>query len=43
MITILDLIATFAFALVGARIAADRRMDYGGILLIATIASLTGG
>lgn len=43
MITILDLIATFAFALVGARIAADRRMDYGGILLIATVASLTGG
>ncbi len=43
MITILDLIATFAFALVGARIAADRRMDYAGILLIATVASLTGG
>ena len=43
MITILDLIATFAFALVGARLAADRRMDYGGILLIATVASLTGG
>ena len=39
----LDIIATFAFALVGARIAADRRMDYGGILLIATVASLTGG
>lgn len=43
MIAILDIIATFAFALVGARIAADRRMDYGGILLIATVASLTGG
>lgn len=43
MITILDLIATFAFALVGARIAADRRMDYAGILLIATVGSLTGG
>jgi uncharacterized membrane protein YeiH len=43
MITILDLIATFAFALVGARIAADRRMDYAGIILIATVASLTGG
>jgi uncharacterized membrane protein YeiH len=27
----------------GARIAADRRMDYGGILLIATVASITGG
>ena len=43
MIAILDIIATFAFALVGARIAADRRMDYGGILLIATVASITGG
>jgi uncharacterized membrane protein YeiH len=43
MIAILDIIATFAFGLVGARIAADRRMDYGGILLIATVASLTGG
>jgi uncharacterized membrane protein YeiH len=43
MITILDLIATFAFALVGARVAADRRMDYAGILLIASVASLTGG
>ncbi len=43
MIEILDIIATFAFALVGARIAADRQMDYGGILLIATVASLTGG
>lgn len=43
MITILDLIATFAFALVGARIAAGRRMDYAGIILIATVASLTGG
>jgi uncharacterized membrane protein YeiH len=32
MIEILDLIATFAFALVGARIAADRRMDYAGVL-----------
>jgi len=43
MIEILDIIATFAFALVGARVAADRQMDYGGILLIATVASLTGG
>ncbi len=43
MIAMLDIIATFAFALVGARIAADRRMDYGGILLIATVASITGG
>lgn len=43
MIATLDIIATFAIALVGARVAADRRMDYGGILLIATVASITGG
>jgi uncharacterized membrane protein YeiH len=39
----LDLIGTFAFALVGARIAADKGMDYGGITFIAAIASLSGG
>ena len=43
MIATLDIIATFAFALVGARIAADRRMDYGGIFLISIVASITGG
>ena len=43
MIAGLDLIATFAFALVGARLAADRKMDYGGILFIAAIASISGG
>jgi uncharacterized membrane protein YeiH len=39
----LDLIGTFAFALVGARIAADKGLDYGGITFIAAIASLSGG
>jgi uncharacterized membrane protein YeiH len=39
----LDLIATFAFALVGARIAINQNMDYAGIILIALVASLTGG
>ena len=39
----LDLIATFAFAVVGARIAINRNMDYAGIFLIALVASLTGG
>ena len=39
----LDLIATFAFAVVGARIAINRKMDYAGIILIALVASLTGG
>ncbi len=39
----LDLVSTFAFALVGARVAANRGLDYGGILLIAAIASISGG
>ena len=39
----LDLISTFTFALVGARVAADRGLDYGGIAFIATIASVSGG
>ena len=39
----LDLIATFAFAVVGARIAINRNMDYGGIILIALVASISGG
>ena len=39
----LDLLSTFVFALVGARIAADRGLDYGGILFISTIASISGG
>ena len=39
----LDLFATFAFAVVGARIAINRNMDYAGIILISLVASLTGG
>jgi uncharacterized membrane protein YeiH len=39
----LDLLSTFVFALVGARIAADRGLDYGGIAFVATIASISGG
>jgi len=39
----LDLIATFAFAVVGARVAINRNMDYGGIILIALVASISGG
>lgn len=39
----LDLISTFAFALVGARVAASKGLDFGGILLIAAVASLSGG
>ena len=43
MLNALDLISTFAFALVGARVAADRKMDYAGISLIALVASVSGG
>ena len=43
IVTALDMLATFAFAVVGARIAASRNMDYGGITLIAAVASLSGG
>ena len=43
LVNALDLIGTFAFALVGARIAADKGLDYGGITFIAAIASLSGG
>ena len=39
----LDLLSTFVFALVGARVAADKRLDYGGITFIAIIASVSGG
>ena len=31
----LDLLSTFVFALVGARVAADKGLDYGGIAFIA--------
>jgi uncharacterized membrane protein YeiH len=43
LVRVLDVIATFVFALVGARVAADRGLDYGGIAFIAAVASTTGG
>ena len=43
LLHLLDPLATFAFALVGARVAADKGLDYGGIALIAAVASLAGG
>ena len=43
LVTGLDLIATFAFAIVGARIAANKGLDYGGIALIAAVTSISGG
>jgi uncharacterized membrane protein YeiH len=39
----LDLVSTFAFAIVGARVAASKGLDFGGILFIAAIASISGG
>ena len=43
MLHILDLLSTFVFALVGARVAADKVLDYGGIAFIAAVASVSGG
>ena len=43
LLHILDLLSVFVFALVGARVAADRRLDYGGIALVAIAASVSGG
>lgn len=43
MVNALDIVATFAFAIVGARVAAAKGLDYGGILLVSAVASITGG
>ena len=43
LLYLLDLLSTFVFALVGARVAADKGLDYGGIAFIAAIASVSGG
>lgn len=43
LLHVLDLLSTFVFALVGARVAADKGLDYGGIAFIAAIASISGG
>ena len=43
LLPFLDLLSTLVFALVGARIAADKGLDYGGIAYIAAIASVSGG
>lgn len=39
----LDFVSTFAFAIVGARVAASKNMDYGGILFVASVTALSGG
>ncbi len=43
LLHILDLLSTFTFALVGARVAADKGLDYGGSAFIAAVASVSGG
>lgn len=43
LLHILDLLSTFVFALVGARVAADKGLDYGGISFVAAIAAVSGG
>lgn len=40
---VLDFLSTFAFAMVGARVAATKNMDYGGIAFVAAVTALTGG
>jgi uncharacterized membrane protein YeiH len=40
---LLDFIATFAFDLVGSRVAASKNMDYGGITFVAVVTALSGG
>jgi uncharacterized membrane protein YeiH len=40
---LLDFLSTFAFAMVGARVAATKNMDYGGIAFVASVTALSGG
>mgnify|MGYP000066471552 CR=1 FL=1 len=42
-IIILDFISTFAFAWVGARVAASKNLDYGGIFFVAGVSAVAGG
>ena len=43
LVTALDMLATFSFALVASKIAGLKGLDYGGIALVAAVASLAGG
>ena len=43
LLPILDILSTLVFAIVGARVAADKGLDYGGIAFIAAVASVSGG
>jgi uncharacterized membrane protein YeiH len=42
-VVILDFISTFAFAWVGARVAASKNLDYGGIFFVAGVSAVAGG
>ena len=42
-IIVLDFISTFAFAWVGARVAASKNLDYGGIFFVAGVSAVAGG
>lgn len=42
-VILLDFISTFAFAWVGARVAASKNLDYGGILFVSAVSALSGG
>ena len=43
LLPVLDILSTLVFAIVGARVAADKGLDYGGIAFIAAVASVSGG
>ena len=43
LLPLLDILSTLVFAIVGARVAADKGLDYGGIAFIAAVASVSGG
>ena len=43
LLPILDIFSTLVFAIVGARVASDKGLDYGGIAFIAAVASVSGG
>ncbi len=43
LLSILDLVGTFVFALSGAMVAVERRLDLFGVLVLAFAAATTGG
>jgi uncharacterized membrane protein YeiH len=43
LVRVLDLVGTFAFALSGAALAVQRRMDLLGVLVLAFVTAVVGG